>query len=220
MISMIAEQFIRELKTLRKGIFKENEACRILGSNKDYCNLYLYRLVKKGRVFRLARGTYALPECSNLEMAGSIIASSYVTGLAALFYHGVINQEPLSTDVARIGRSKKITVRGSFGKLEVYSHGIPRRAFFGYGRVSGNVGEFLIANKEKAVIDLLLFYGREQLFRIQSMVADGFVDQGKLGEYAAMLGKGRKAKAVRRYVDKFKVEDITLKRIGEPNDGI
>jgi predicted transcriptional regulator of viral defense system len=220
MIIMKTEQFIGELKKLRKGVFRENEACRILGNSRGYCNLYLHRLVKRGRIFRLARGTYALPECSILEMAGSVIASSYVTGLAALFYHGVINQEPLSTDVARIGRNRKLTVRGPFGTLEVHTHGIPKRAFFGYARVSGNIGEFLVADKEKAIIDLLLFYGRKQLFRVQSVVANDFVDRGVLGKYAAMLGKGRKAKMVHEFVEEFIAENATAKRIGETNDGI
>jgi len=151
-------EFAKNLERLGLGVFTTNDARRILGKPKNYVNLFLHRLYKKGLITRVSKNRYALGGASKLELAYALAKNGYISTLSALFYYNLINQDPNSVDVVNTIASKKKTLNGEFGSMQVRLVKLGPERLFGYRRVLGNVSYFLIAEPEKAIADTLYIY--------------------------------------------------------------
>jgi len=132
-------EFAKNLERLGLGVFTTNDARRILGKPKNYVNLFLHRLYKKGLITRVSKNRYALGGASKLELAYALAKNGYISTLSALFYYNLINQDPNSVDVVNTIASKKKTLNGEFGSMQVRLVKLGPERLFGYRRVLGNV---------------------------------------------------------------------------------
>jgi len=151
-------EFTKNLKRLRLGVFTTNDAIRIIGKPKNYVNLFLHRLSKKGLIIRVGKSRYALGGASKLELAYALAGNGYISTLSALFYHNLINQDPNSIDIINTIASGKRVLNGEFGSVAVRLIKLGPERLFGYRRVLGDVSYFLIAEPEKAIVDTLYIY--------------------------------------------------------------
>jgi len=151
-------EFAKNLERLRLGVFTTNDAIRIVGKPKNYVNLFLHRLYKKGLITRISKSRYALAGAGKLELAYALAGNGYISTLSALFYYHLINQDPNSVDIVNTLASKKKVLKGEFGSIHVRLVKLSPERLFGYRRVLGSVGYFLIAEPEKAIVDTLYIY--------------------------------------------------------------
>jgi predicted transcriptional regulator of viral defense system len=160
------------------------------GFNSD--NLLFWQ--KKGYVLRLRKGWYCfrefiqVPEFSFL-VANNLYAPSYISHQEALLFYGLIPEHIVdSTSIS----TKKTETFNVLGKIYKY-YSIHPKLFFGYVlknmTVNGWTRNFMIAEKEKAILDLLYlfdFYKTEEdlaEIRFNESVLGKDIDWQKMDEY-------------------------------------
>src|SRR3989338_3964844 len=157
MIIMVNLRFdrLRLLKELEKyALFTSKTVMDITGKNKKYSNLIVHRLRKAGLISRIERDKYTLHD-DPLIIASSIVWPSYISGWSALQYHHLTEQIPRQIDIltSRARKKRKIT----FGYSQIIFTRIPPACIFGFKKEQYRGFEIFMANKEKAVADVVVF---------------------------------------------------------------
>ncbi len=142
-------------------IMKEREICtfslddfgRLLSINNQN-SLYkkIQRLEKKKIIKKLIKGKYIFTynKTSDFKIANYIYQPSYISLESALSFYGIITGFPYKITSITVKKSKTFTINQ---KDYLYSH-IDQDLFWGYEKKE----DFLIAEKEKALIDLIYFF--------------------------------------------------------------
>ena len=190
--NMRSSEFINAMRSLRLGVFTSADAMKVLGSSRLYANLFLHRLASRNQIKHIGRGLYAVEGAGRLEIAYSLAPNGYISGLAALFYYGLINQDPLEIDVVNTKRSLNRQVMYEHSRINVKIVKMSKRLFFGYKKDIGNVGYFLIAEPEKAILDTLYLYKGKFASYCKDALdnGEGSINRKKLIEYAQRAGNG------------------------------
>ena len=151
--------------------------------------MQLSRWVKQGRLISLRRGMYAWPEqyakhpLNPAEVAHALYRPSYLSGLWALGYYGMIpEQVVVYTSVTTRATKKFDNILGNFE----YRH-VKNQAFYGYRQIQIMGRDVFIADPEKALLDVWhLNRGVWTDVRMEAMRFQAFdvIDVDKLLEYA------------------------------------
>ena len=187
---MRSNEFINKMRSLRLGVFTSADAMKVLGSSRQYANLFLHRLAGSSQIKHVGRGLYAIDGAGRLEIAYSLAPNGYISGLAALFYYGLKNLDTLAIDVVNTKKSLSRLVVYERSRINVKIVKISKKLFFGYKKEIGNVGYFLVAEPEKAILDTLYLYK----YRLASYCKDaldnseGIISRKRLMEYAQRAG--------------------------------
>ena len=108
-------------------------------------------MIDKGLLFRVAKGIYALDQDLFLY-ASYIIPNSYISFNAALYIHKIIDQVLSIIHVVVPKRVKKKVDGVTFVSL-------PKKAFFGFESINYRGYSIWVADKEKALIDIMYKFG-------------------------------------------------------------
>jgi len=150
------------------------------------------RWINKNLLIRLRNGLYAFPEYleeSNIRyyLANRIYRPSYVSLQSALSYYGLIPEAVIQ--IKSITSLKTNAFENRFG-IFTYNT-IKPDYFFGYQQKALNSDfTFLIAEPEKAILDLLYIYSfyntSEEIteLRLNKEILNEIVNRNKLTEYA------------------------------------
>jgi len=144
--------FERNLKEKSLVIFSPLDVRRIFGVSKVAATFLIHRYTKKGFIKRLKRGIYTLYDTSvpDIYLANKLCEPSYVSLEFALSFHRVIPETVYEITSITTKSTKQFS---ALGKTFSYHH-IKKEAFTGYA-VSHQRGiSALIADPEKAFVDL------------------------------------------------------------------
>lgn len=145
---MIHNKLLEKLTTIPKSYFSLDDLKNFYSGKPESLKVILHRLVKQGRLKRLMRGWYSLYITQvHWEQFACELLPSYISLEYALHYYDIIDQVP--TRITLVTNKKTREFKLKYNVLE-YSH-INPKFYFGY-KIQGN---FLIAEKEKAVLDEL-----------------------------------------------------------------
>lgn len=147
--------FESKIKEKNLTIFTPFDIRRIFGSSKIAITFLLHRYTKKGFIIHLRRGLYALRDIKipDLYLANKLYEPSYVSLEFALSYHRVIPETvyTITSITPKASRQFKVSE-----KLFTYQN-IKKVAFRGYTTGRQRELTFLIAEPEKALVDLDYF---------------------------------------------------------------
>lgn len=117
--------------------------------NKNSVYKSLNRLQKNGVLQNLDKGKFLVSgsNATDFEIANFIVYPSYVSLESAFSFYGILPQFPYSITSATTQRSKKI----EYNNKNYEYVKISNKLFFGYLKSD----DFLIASKEKALVDYL-----------------------------------------------------------------
>ncbi len=166
----------------------------------------MHRWSRAGKLVSLRRGMYAFADryrrvpVSPASLANALYSPSYLSGLWALGFHGLIPEAvPSYTSVTTRTPRRFDNPFGAF----VY-HAIKRSFFFGYRTVSIAGSEVVIATAEKALLDLFHLnsgeWDRPRMVEMRFQQGEG-IDRRRLREYAQRMGKPRILRAVRVWLE-------------------
>ena len=142
---------IELLKKLEKfPLITENDVGKIINKNKDYVKTLLYRLHKRGLITRIEKGKYSLYDDS-LIFSSYIITPSYFSLWTALRYYNLTQQQPLDLFVISPISRKPIKLKNEKIFFSKTKH------MYGYKKLRYEDFDIFMAEKEKAIIDSLLF---------------------------------------------------------------
>lgn len=143
-----------------QGLFSINQV-RLYFPDFNSDNLLSWQ--KKGYIIKLRRGWYCFSDFTkvpeyNFLVANNIYAPSYISHQEALLFYGLIPEHIVdSTSIT----TRKTSVFKVQGKVFKY-YSVHPRFFFGYEMkemiVNGLKRNFIIVDREKAILDLLYIY--------------------------------------------------------------
>ena len=107
---MNADDFVSKLRSLDLPVFSVDTASTILGKPKAYAALYLQRLLRAGKVGRIERNKYYLPDADIYTIASRIVPYSYISMYAALEHYALTTQVPKGIEVIAPKYHKAINV--------------------------------------------------------------------------------------------------------------
>jgi len=144
--------FEKNLKEKGLVIFSPLDVRRIFGVSKVAATFLLYRYTKKGFIKRLKKGIYTLYDTSvpDIYLANKLCEPSYVSLEFALSFHRVIPETVYEITSITTRPTKQFN---ALGKTFSY-HRIKKEAFTGYSAYRQNNTSELIADPEKAFVDL------------------------------------------------------------------
>lgn len=156
MYTLLKSIQVRETLVKRSfRIFTRRDFERIFDLAPHSAKYYLETYTQDGLLYRLKRGIYALNTDQPIEeeIANTLYKPSYISFEYALAYHGLLLEMPYVVTSATTKATRLIVA-----SEKTYSYRtIKREAFTGYSMVKQNGGSFMIAEKEKAVVDYLYF---------------------------------------------------------------
>ncbi len=150
------------IKQLRRQIFTTHELAAVSGKSLSAVTQALNFLEREGAIFKVRRGIWAEVTSQPISpyMAVPFLLprnQAYVSFISALHLYGIIEQIPQVITVASLSHSKTINT-----KIGVFCvHRIHPLFFDGFNWYKG-LGNFLIAEPEKALIDCLYVSGRRK----------------------------------------------------------
>jgi len=147
----MSQEFLEKLKKAKKEIFTLSDLKKIWSGKEKSLKVVLSRLVKRGKIERIYKNFYILPEkISNLEkIANQIYFPSYLSFESALSKYGILSQIPYVLTFATPLKTKSIKIRNT--KIEYRK--LKKELFFGFKKEK----EIFIALPEKAILDTLYF---------------------------------------------------------------
>jgi len=175
---------------------------QLSGERRQTVTQQLHRFVMGGTVIPLRRGMYVLAEryrrspVQPAELAGVIYRPSYLSGLWALSYYGLI-PESVSVFTSVTSRSPRCFVN-AIGEYR-YQH-VKRSLFFGAHPLLISGRKVMVASPEKALIDHWhLTRGEWTTGRMREMrfATNEMVDAEKLESMLSVLGMPRLLRAYR-----------------------
>jgi hypothetical protein len=144
----------------------------------------LYRFRKSGRILELRRGVYAFQEryrkipLTGMAVAGFLYPPSYLSGLWALSWYGVIPEKTMVYTSVTTRTTR--TFENSFGRFRYRT--VKRSMFHGFETQQVAGDSIRLASPEKALMDLwYLDAGEWSPHRMESMRFEpGAIDSGAL----------------------------------------
>ena len=187
--------FERRIKERHLLLFNSSDVRRVLGVSPVAAIFLLHRYTKKGLISRLKRGIYVFPNRlpPDLYIANKLYEPSYVSLEFALSYHRVIPETVYEITSVTTKATRHFSVSGktySYRKLK-------RAAFTGYYVVQRQGANFLIADAEKAFVDVLYFRvlsGEKPPGRFDKEK----INTAKALKYASIFGNRKLVGVVRR----------------------
>lgn len=174
------------IRTLEKGqlsVFTTQQLAVEMSMDISSATVRLNRLVKKGVLQRVMRGRYVLPSVDIIALASNIYTPSYVSLLAAFAYYGTTTQSPKVIDVINPIRSYTLPIKLEKGNFEIRFIKVQPNFIYGYTKFLSDGNAVLIAEKEKAIVDSLLFPQYINLDEAAVCIIEG-IDKKKAIEYA------------------------------------
>lgn len=172
-------ELITKLKKYNLKVFSINDIVSLLQISKSNIEVILSRLTKKKWIDRVSRGVYEISD-SEQESISYLAAKAYWPSYASLWtalnFHHLTEQIPSTTFMIT---TKKTMTKNIAGVKVKYIHTSPYR-FFGYTQIENIV----IADKEKSIIDSLLFPRYVPISEITNTLKSKEIDYPKLIKYA------------------------------------
>jgi predicted transcriptional regulator of viral defense system len=141
------EQFVEKINKLSKDYFTLRDFEKIWEGKKSSLKVILSRLTRKGKLKRIAREFYILPEkiLEIEKICNNIYVPSYLSFENALSKWGILSQIPYVLTFATPLKTKKIVLEN----IVVEYRKIKKDLFFGFKMTKG----MYIAEPEKALLD-------------------------------------------------------------------
>ncbi|MFO7991486.1 MAG: type IV toxin-antitoxin system AbiEi family antitoxin domain-containing protein [Thermoplasmata archaeon] len=192
---------VKRLESSRMALFTPAQISTILDKNINSTRVLLSRLESEGILTRVKRGHYCLPSTPVLSVASNIYPPSYISLWAAFEYHGTTTQSPRVIDVVNTSKSGRRELSLEGGNYEIRFIKTDESNIYGMEKVLLDGKEAFIADKEKAVVDGLLFNEYIPLGEVIDALKDG-IDVEKAVKYAKKYGKIAAMKRLGYLLDK------------------
>jgi len=179
---------IKRLESSSIAVFTTSQASALFNKDIESTRVLLSRLVKERILVRVKRGHYCLPSTNVLSVASNIYTPSYVSLWAAFEHYGTTTQSPQVIDVINTNKSGKLELSLEEGIFESRFVKTDESFLYGMEKIYLDGKVTFIAEKEKAIIDGLLFNEYVPLGEIREAIRDG-IDIEKAIGYAARTEK-------------------------------
>lgn len=201
---MNSDDFTRKLRSLGLPLFSVETASTILGKPRPYAALYLERLLKAGKIGRIERNKYYLPDAGTYTIASRIVPYSYISMYAALEHYALTTQVPKGIEVIAPKHHKALKLN----KHDVWFYKVKKSFIYGYVSMANGP---VYAEPEKIFVDDLYIHGRLYFSEeLEHVIKAKRVDVEKMCTYAIRSGRRSIASLLGHYLEQFGADADTL----------
>lgn len=186
-----------ELLKRNMRLFKTQDFRRVFNTLPSSTKYFLETQVLQGFLLRFKRGIYGLKADSPAEeeIANALYQPSYISFEYALGYYHLLPEMPYTVTSATTKPTRLFTPSsGSFSFRT-----IKKEAFTGYSLIKQEQKSFLMAEKEKALVDYLYFLSLRKVPHNDRLKTAGLNKQ-KINMYAKLFKNERLLKLVETFV--------------------
>lgn len=140
------------------AVFTPSNIAAFFDKNIESARVLLSRLTKEGILVRVKRGYYCLPSTNVLSVASNIYPPSYVSLWTAFEYYGTTTQSPRIIDVINSDKSRKTKLSLEAGVFTLRFVKTQKALIYGIKKIYLDGKTAFIAEKEKAIVDGLMFH--------------------------------------------------------------
>ncbi|MEW6009336.1 MAG: hypothetical protein AB1629_06865 [Candidatus Omnitrophota bacterium] len=186
--------FERNLKEKGLVIFSPLDVRRVFGISKVAATFLIHRYAKKGFIKRLKKGIYTLYDTSvpDIYLANKLCEPSYVSLELALSFHRVIPETVYEITSITTKSTKQFS---ALGKTFSY-HRIKKEAFTGYSVYRQRDISALIADPEKAFVDLTYLRLRKKK-ELLSRFDKKKINPAKASRYAKLFNNEKLTRVIK-----------------------
>lgn len=198
-LSQLENKAYEKIKKTKIVLFSVTDISLLLNINKTKTYNLVKALKKKKAIKSIGKRKFSLSETNEFEIASELNFPSYISFWSALNYYNFSDNNPKKIFIATTKYSKEIY---PFKYITLL-----KQRFFGYV----SVGKITIAEKEKAILDCLLFpkySGGIKEIKKAIEISIKYLNKKKLINYALRL----KSKAVIRRLG-FLLEELGFKNL-------
>jgi predicted transcriptional regulator of viral defense system len=170
------------------SVLTARQAATFMRLSPASANVALNRFAARGVLTRVFRGRYCLPDADILSVASGIYHPSYISLMAAFEHHGSTTQSPRIIDVVNPVHSGTMEVVLSSGRYQVRFIRVGASMMFGSFKEIRGGKALMVAEKERAVVDCLLFPGYAPLDEAAACIRTG-IDSVRAMDYARRTGR-------------------------------
>ena len=164
------------IKKLEKyPLFTENDISKIVNKSPKYTRTLVHRLSKSGMIKKIERGKYTIYD-DPMIFSSYIVTPSYLSLWTAFRYYNITQQQPFAIFVMSPVSRKSLI----FNNTEIKF--IKSKNIFGYKKKRYSDFDIFLADKEKTIIDALLFH--LDINNIYNSLGDKELNFEKLADYA------------------------------------
>ena len=199
---------MKTIDVLRKfgklPLFTENDAAKIVNKSPKYVRTLLYRLNKSALIKRIERGKYTVHGDPTIFLS-YIAVPSYIGLWTALRHYGMTGQQPFGFFVITPFPRRSIIYEGMRIKFAVTKH------MFGYKKERYSDFDIFISDREKTIIDSLLF--KIPIQDINLALVGREINPKKLSDYAKKTGNAALIKRLGYLLEKEKGKSYGLRAL-------
>jgi predicted transcriptional regulator of viral defense system len=186
-------QVREELLRLNIRIFSTTEFSRIFRAPQYSIKYFLEEQTNRGLFVRLKKGLYALKTDfpGEEEIANALYKPSYISFEYALAYYGILPEMPYRITCATTKPTRLFTI----GQSSFAYYTIKEKAYQGYSLIKTEAKTFLMADKEKALVDYLYFESIGEKTHNDRLNFKN-LDKNKLLDYAKLFNRKNLTKIV------------------------
>ena len=145
-------ELLRELD--KYAVFNLKKVKEIINTNNEYAKIVMHRLKKDNLIFEIERNKYTIQK-DLLIIASNILWPSYISCWTALRYYNLTEQLPKNIFIITTKTKKKREIE--FDNIKIIFLKTTSKYFFGYKKERYRNFDIFIADKEKTIIDSVLF---------------------------------------------------------------
>ncbi|MBI5064844.1 hypothetical protein HZA97_01280 [Candidatus Woesearchaeota archaeon] len=186
------------------SLFGENIVAKMVNKNSQYVKRLLHNLAKEELIYRIERGKYTCQK-DVMSFASNIKIPAYISLWTALKHHNLIQQQPFDIFVMTKSYKRSINFNGIWIRFIVTKH------MFGYKKERYHDFDIFIAEKEKAIIDCMLY--KIPLEEVTNVLKTKEIDCKKLALYAKMTKNKSLIKRLGYLLEKIKKSTFGLKAL-------
>ena len=186
-------QVREELLKRNVRVFTSEEFSRIFHVSTNSIKYFLEKQTDQGLFLRLKNGVYTLKTDfpNEEEIANALYKPSYISFEYALAYYGMLPEMPYSITSATTKSTRSFSI--SFVSLSYYT--IKQEAYTGYSLIKTATKAFLIADREKALVDYLYFVSiGKRTLNDRLILKD--IDKNKLLNYGKLFKRNKLIKII------------------------
>ncbi len=185
-------------------LFTENDVAKLVNKSQKYVRTLLYRLHKRRHIKRIEKGKYTVHD-DPLIFASYIALPSYFSLWTALRYYNLTQQQPFDIFIMTPRAKRKIQFNTTHIRF------LTTRHMFGYKKQRYNDFDIFIADREKTIIDSLLF--KLPIADIREALEDTEINCQRLSDYAKRAGNKSIMKRLGYLLENIKGSSYGLKAL-------
>ena len=197
---MQVNEMLARLKELDMPVFANRDISGLADKNPKYTKVFLYNLVKRGRIERVERGKYCLPDTSPYVIASRMTKGSYIALISAARFHNITTQLPNTILVFSPTYHRPMSIKSNY---RVRFIKVSRKILYGYSEHNGVYGSDI----EKIFVDDVYYHkSLSYTEELENAAARHLIDLHKLDSYIKRLDRKDIEERLRRSIGEIGIE--------------